>query len=259
MPDDVSVALQLVLLIAQLKRAGMMNEIRDAAFIATVGDNPDVPLIQDDVSSTPFGDFIGIVYQALRMGVEKDLEVGRAAEIDRRIRNLDIIGLWTLCNVGRNERLKVVARLPARDGNHIGADAVLVIGIARRIIDALVVRAGLDVGEGGGEDIIVVGDAIGVEIKAERGYGITSGRALPISPALSKNRPVLIGKTARRRDAKATRRDEGNTDDGERAPEHRETDDGNAIRFLPNAHFSPSFSAWAPAPSAWPLPLAAGI
>lgn len=259
MPDDVSIALQLVLLIAQLKRPGMMNEIRNAVFVATVGDDPDVPLIQHYVPTAPFRNVARVGREALRMGIEKDLEIGRAAEIDGRIRNLDRIGLWTLRNVGRNKRLKVVARLPARDGNHIGADAVLVIGVARRVIDALVVRTGLDVGEGGGEDIIVVGDAIGVEIKAERGYGITSGRALPISPALSKNRPVLIGKTARRRDAKATRRDEGNTDDGERAPEHRETDDGNAIRFLPNAHFSPSFSAWAPAPSAWPLPLAAGI
>ena len=43
MPDDVSIALQLVLLIAQLKRPGMMNEIRNAALIAMVGDNPDVP------------------------------------------------------------------------------------------------------------------------------------------------------------------------------------------------------------------------
>lgn len=71
MPDDASVALQPVLLIAQLKRPGMMNEIRNAAFIATVGDNPDVPLIQDDVPAAPFGDFIGIVCQALRMSVEK--------------------------------------------------------------------------------------------------------------------------------------------------------------------------------------------
>ena len=62
MPDDASVALQLVLFIAQLKRSGMMNEIRNAAFISTVGDNPDVPLIQDDVPTAPFGDFVGIVY-----------------------------------------------------------------------------------------------------------------------------------------------------------------------------------------------------
>ena len=45
MPDDMSIALQLVFLISQLKRPGMMNEIRNAALIATVGDNPDVPLI----------------------------------------------------------------------------------------------------------------------------------------------------------------------------------------------------------------------
>lgn len=121
--------LQLVLLIAELERAGVMDQVRNAAFIATVGDNPDVPLIQDDVPTVPFGDFIGTVRQTLRMGIEKDLEIGRAAEIDRRIRNLDIIGVWTPRNVGRNECLKVVARLPTRDGNHIGADAELVIGI----------------------------------------------------------------------------------------------------------------------------------
>ena len=84
------------------------------------------------------------------------------------IRNLDSIGLWTPRNVGRDERLKVVTRLPARDGNHIGADTVLVIGIARRVIDALVVRAGSDVGEGSSKDIVVVGDAIGVGINRAR-------------------------------------------------------------------------------------------
>ncbi len=89
------------------RRPGMMNEIRNAALIATVGDNPDVPLIQDNVPTAPFGDFIGIVYQVLRMSIEKDLEIGRAAEIDRRIRNLDRIGLWTPRNIGRDECLKV--------------------------------------------------------------------------------------------------------------------------------------------------------
>ena len=130
MPDDVSIALQLVFLIAQLKRPGMMNEIRNAALIATVGGNPDVPLIQHYVPTAPFRNVARVGHEALRSGRRKDLEIGRAAEIDGRIRNLDIIGLWTLRNVGRNKRLKVVARLPARDGNHIGADAVLVIGIA---------------------------------------------------------------------------------------------------------------------------------
>ena len=165
-----SIALQLVLLIAQLKRPGMMNEIRNTALIATVGDNPDVPLIQHYVSTAPFRNVARVGREALRMGVEKDLETGRAAEIDRRLRDLDRIGLWTPRNVGRDECLKVVTRLPARDGNHIGADAVFVIGIARRVIDALVVRAGLDVGEGGGEDIVVVGDAIGVSVRTV--YGI---------------------------------------------------------------------------------------
>lgn len=179
MPDDVSIALQLVFLIAQLKRPGMMNEIRNAALIATVGDNPDVPLIQDNVPTAPFGDFMRIAYQALRMSIEKDLEIGRAAEIDRRIRNLDRIDLWTPRNVGRDECLKVVTRLPARDGNHIGADTVLVIGIARRVIDALVVRAGLDVGEGSGKDITVVGDAIGVGVNRGSGVGGESGIARP--------------------------------------------------------------------------------
>ena len=62
----------------------MMNEIRNAVFVATVGDNPERPLIQDNVPTAPFGDFVGIVYQAPRMSIEKDLEIGRAAEIDRR-------------------------------------------------------------------------------------------------------------------------------------------------------------------------------
>ncbi|VWM11276.1 Uncharacterised protein [Collinsella intestinalis] len=183
-----------------------MNEIRNAALIATVGDNPDVPLIQDNVPTAPFGDFIGIVYQALRMSIEKDLEIGRAAEIDRRIRNLDRIGLWTPRNIGRDECLKVVTRLPARDGNHIGADAVFVIGIARRVIDALVVRAGLDVGEGSGKDITVVGDAIGVGVNRGSGVGGEAGIARPGGSL------VPVDGAMRRCDAKAPRRDTDRTD-----------------------------------------------
>lgn len=202
MPDDVSIALQLVFLIAQLKRPGMMNEIRNAALIATVGDNPDVPLIQDNVPTAPFRNVARVGREALRMSIEKDPEIGRAAKIDRRIRNLDRIGLWTPRNVGRDECLKVVTRLPARDGNHIGADTVLVIGIARRVIDALVVRAGLDVGEGSGKDIVVVGDAIGVGIRAAVGY---DGGRVGMKTTL-----VAVLQPFGRRDAQATGRDRVN-------------------------------------------------
>lgn len=141
------------------------------------------------------------------MSIEKDLEIGRAAEIDRRIRNLDRIGLWTPRNIGRDKCLKVVTRLPARDGNHIGADAVFVIGIARRVIDALVVRTGLDLGEGSGEDITVVGDAIGVGINRGSEVGGEAGLARPRAPL------VPVDGAMRRCDAKAPRRDKHRTND----------------------------------------------
>lgn len=207
MPDDVSIALQLVFLIAQLKRPGMMNEIRNAVFVATVGDDPNVPLIQDNVPTAPFRNVGRVGREALRMSIEKDLEIGRATEIDRRIRNLDRIGLWTPRNIGRDECLKVVTRLSARDGNHIGADAVFVIGIARRVIDALVVRTGLDVGEGSGEDIVVVDDAVGVGINRGSGVGGEAGLARPGGSLVS------VDETMRRCDAKAPRRDKHRTND----------------------------------------------
>lgn len=233
MPDYVSIALQLVFLIAQLKRPGMMNEIRNAAFIATVGDDHNVPLIQHDVPAAPFRNVARIGREALRMGVKKDLEIGRAAEIDRRIRNLDRIGFWTLRNVGRNKRLKVVARLPARDGNHIGADAVLVIGIARRVIDALVVRAGLDVGEGSSEGVIVVGNAVGVGINRGSEVGGEAGLARPGGSL------VPVDEAMRRCDAKAPHRDTGHDDNEQHARKHRDRGDEDALPTLSHIHFSP--------------------
>lgn len=54
MSDDTPVALQLILLIAQVERTGMVDKIWDTALIATIGNDANVPLIQHDVPSAPF-------------------------------------------------------------------------------------------------------------------------------------------------------------------------------------------------------------
>ena len=84
---------------------------------------------------------------------------------------------------------------------------MLVIGIARRVIDALVVRAGLDVGEGSGKDITVVGDAIGVGVNRGSGVGGETGIARPGGSL------VPVDRAMRGCDAKAPRRDKHRTND----------------------------------------------
>lgn len=190
MPDDASIPLQLVLLIAELERAGVMDQVRHPLGIAPIGDDAHMAAVQHDVAAAPLGDVARVRRKTLRMRAEKDLEVGRSAKIDRRVGGVDRVGIRTHHDVCGHERLKVVARRPTCRGDHIGADAELVIGITRGVIGALIVRAGLRVREGGGKDVVVVVDAVSVAIRADRSFcpvflGLGPG-PLRLAPALSR-------------------------------------------------------------------------
>lgn len=68
-------------------------------------------------------------------------------------------------------------------------------------------RTGPDVGEGGGEDIVVVDDAVGVDINRGSEVGGEAGLARPGGSL------VPVDGAMRRCDAKAPRRDKHHTND----------------------------------------------
>lgn len=76
MAHDSTVALQTVLLIAELERAGVMDEVRHSLRITPIGHDAGMPVVQHDIATAPLPYFFQVRREVLRMRVQKTLRFG---------------------------------------------------------------------------------------------------------------------------------------------------------------------------------------
>lgn len=134
------ITLEQILLIAGLEGVGMMNEKRHAVTIALVGDDTDVVFEDYDVATLPSGNIGKVGGEAVGVATKPNFEVLHPTKINIFIDNFDVVALGAGANVGVDQRHQIIAGAKQTEGDHIGANAVIIVGVAAGVVDTLVLR-----------------------------------------------------------------------------------------------------------------------
>ena len=97
--------------------------------------------------------------------LKKDQKIPHAPEVNVRVRRFVGVPVMVRANVRVDQRLQVVAGPAQRKRNNIRADAVLVIGVARQVVAALVLRIRGQIIARTLKHIRLIVDAVAIRIK----------------------------------------------------------------------------------------------
>lgn len=189
--DGGAIAVEGIFFVALLAWVGMVNEIGHAAAIAAVADDADVVVVEDDdVAALPLVDGVGVGGQRGGVTREVDGKVGHAAVVDVAVRRHAEVLIGRFALVGIDKAWQVVASGAQAIGDNIGADASAVGGPAAIKIRALILGPRGNIVKGALEDILLIGDAVGIGI---RGAGDGDHLAVVTIGQAAVRRGAIIG------------------------------------------------------------------
>lgn len=116
----------------------MVDQIRDPFCVSAVRNQSDVVFIDDDIPALPFIDVIEIIRAFFGIAFKEDDQVSDPSEVDIGIDHFISVKIRILSSVLIDKGGKIIAGSKKTESDHIGAYAVIVIGIAAGIVDAFV-------------------------------------------------------------------------------------------------------------------------
>ena len=193
-----------ILLIAFLHGVGVVNDEGLPLVVAFIGDDTDVVVEDHNIAALPLLDGVHILGEDDGVMLEVGTHIGHAAKVDVSVGGINLgVPFGMGVDVGIHQCLQIVARAAQPEGDNIGADTVLVVGIATVIVSTFVDWLGGNISTGAGEDVCLVVDAICILIN---GAGVGGNMKILIAVGEMRNIIEAVEKRARNAEKKHQQR-----------------------------------------------------